>query len=709
MDRAQACLRAQGPSRNALPGFVRAICPPSAPTALSEGDGDGDFLDDPVKMEYLRQLIDAIFESRAIVASYNAFVLLAIAVLALLHWRETRRDWRKWRRLREGWRHEPAGKGSRTASPATTASKSSAAAGDIDVERVPLLAGSGSHEIAARRRRMGAIVRAVSSWLARQPAFSLPLANRTLPSNGTSLLVLAYLGLNIFVHFFRLPLRWDFFFIFADRAGIVVVVNLPLLYLLAAKNQPLRLLTGYSYEALNIFHRRVGELMCFEAAVHFASMLVWQFVLADEWLLASQTPGAYFSHPIILFGIGALISYELLYFTSLASFRQRWYELFLASHVLLQLAALVFLWLHFYTSRPYVALSLVIFLADRLVWRLVLKRADIEADICILDKDTYLLSADWDIPPPSPPQKYPWWQPSFLRRQSVLHGWHPADHVFLTVPVLGGTHALQTHPFTIASAAPGRPGDSTGSAEDDDDDDDDDDNHHHHHHRESPSSRPRRTPTHAWFSLLIRAHDGFTRDLLRYALAHSPRRVPVRLDGPYGSPHALRMLRASGCAVLVAGGSGIAVAFPLVWALLREFPAAADDDDDDIVCDGKPGIGSVACRGRQSTSRRRMRRRVHLMWVTHSRWHREWVPSAQLDELVARGLDLVIPEPTAEAGRPDVGGMVGGCIEGAAAEGREVGVVVSGPDGLNRTVRNICAEAIGRGRDVRVAVEKFAW
>ena len=97
------------------------------------------------------------------------------------------------------------------------------------------------------------------------------------------------------------------------------------------------------------------------------------------------------------------------------------------------------------------------------------------------------------------------------------------------------------------------------------------------------------------------------------------------------------------------------------------------------------------------------------MWVTHSRWHREWVPSAQLDELVARGLDLVIPEPTAEAGRPDVGGMVGGCIEGAAAEGREVAVVVSGPDGLNRTVRNICAEAIGRGRDVRVAVEKFAW
>jgi hypothetical protein len=81
----------------------------------------------------------------------------------------------------------------------------------------------------------------------------------------------------------------------------------------------------------------------------------------------------------------------------------------------------------------------------------------------------------------------------------------------------------------------------------------------------------------------------------------------------------------------------------------------------------------------------------------------------QLEELVERGLDLVVPEPTVEAGRPDVKGVVGGWIEGAAAEGREVGVVVSGPDGLNRTVRNVCAGEIGRGREVRVAVEKFGW
>jgi hypothetical protein len=38
------------------------------------------------------------------------------------------------------------------------------------------------------------------------------------------------------------------------------------------------------------------------------------------------------------------------------------------------------------------------------------------------------------------------------------------------------------------------------------------------------------------------------------------------------------------------------------------------------------------------------------------------------------------------------------------------GVVVSGPDGLNRSVRNLCAEMVREGgKDVSVEVEKFGW
>jgi len=45
--------------------------------------------------------------------------------------------------------------------------------------------------------------------------------------------------------------------------------------------------------------------------------------------------------PVILLTLGAFFSYEVLYLASLASFRQRWYELFLGLHIVLQLAGLV--------------------------------------------------------------------------------------------------------------------------------------------------------------------------------------------------------------------------------------------------------------------------------------------------------------------------------------------------------------------------------
>jgi hypothetical protein len=98
----------------------------------------------------------------------------------------------------------------------------------------------------------------------------IPVINRALPPNAVSIFVLAYIALNFLYNFYGMTYELMYIFSFADRCGLIFSANLPLLYLLAAKNQPLKLLTGYSYESLNIFHRRVGELMCFEAFLHFA-------------------------------------------------------------------------------------------------------------------------------------------------------------------------------------------------------------------------------------------------------------------------------------------------------------------------------------------------------------------------------------------------------------------------------------------------------
>jgi hypothetical protein len=144
--------------------------------------------------------------------------------------------------------------------------------------------------------------------------------------------------------------------------------------------------------------------------------------------------------------------------------------------------------------------------------------------------------------------------------------------------------------------------------------------------------------------------------------------------------------------------------------LLQQPPSGEDGEELDVEeQENEEEEEDKLLSSRGGGSLAKQKQRVHMLWVTHSRSHRNWIPQEQFDELVALGLDLVIPEPTEEAGRPDVAGIVKGWILDAASDGLESGVVVSGPDGLNRTVRNTCAGVIGEGLDVRIAVEKFGW
>ncbi|KAI0181136.1 hypothetical protein GGR52DRAFT_523041 [Hypoxylon sp. FL1284] len=598
---------------------------------------------DPEKLQYLRDLITCILDGRSIVLTYNIALLIILLLFSLFHLGEVISQRSKWNILEretntaaESRRsivdnsevvNESVSSSSSTLE-GSLSSQTTLKASIADVERLQLLG-----ERPREQKKLGnRLMRNLQYFLMYQPRPILIL-DRTLPSNGTSLFVSAFLCLNVFYHLYRIPFESKYFFPFADRAGLIFIVNLPILYLLAAKNQPLKLLTGRSYEALNIYHRRVGELMCFEALVHFGGLLYWRIFLSPEWLKVGSFSN-FITHPVVLLGIGAFSSYELLYFTSLGSFRARWYELFLASHVVLQIAALVFLWLHFSISRPYVLASLAIFFIDRIVWRLWMKSAKFTVDLKILeDGRTLLLSADWDIPQAR--------SQGYLRslQRSIRHGWHPADHVFISVPALGPGQSLQAHPFTIASAA--------------------------------PSSGPSDSPNHAWLSLLIRVQSGFTTKLIDYA--HSSSRAVVRLDGPYGSHDTLNMLRSCKEVVLIAGGSGIAVIFPLAWDLLTDH------------C-GK--------------------RNVHLLWVTHSRTQRSWVPEERIIELREAGAHVTIPEPTAEAGRPDIPGYISELADDSVGQ---VGFVVSGPDGLNRTARNACAESARAGADIQLRVEKFGW
>ena len=366
----------------------------------------------------------------------------------------------------------------------------------------------------------------LSNWtryvLTYQPA-PLPIVHRALSENATTICVLALLMLQCFYLLFKIgfpPSSGDFI---GDRAGVLFVNNLPWLYLFAAKNQPLKLLFGFSYEKMNLLHRRLGEWMCFLAVVHIGTMLMGWYELHRPRGLGLMR---YLLIPYIFWGVGTWLAYQTLYLTALRSFREWWYEAFLGLHVLLQAGALIMLWLHNPPSRQFILAALAIFVLDRSVWRLCIKRHVTQARLQVSDDGhTVLVSADWPIKS----RDASFWRKIFGR--NTEYGWKPSQHVFISIPAMDKKYRFQYHPFTIASAAP-----AAGQ-------------------------------TYGWFNLIIRAKEGFSRDLLHYAERTQSTRIFV--DGPYGSLSTLEMARDNDVCIIVAGGSGIAAAYPSLWPLLN--------------------------------------------------------------------------------------------------------------------------------------------
>jgi len=504
-----------------------------------------------------------------------------------------------------------------------------------DVEETPLLPAQTGPRTRLHRP---SILGLLKSWLMYQPP-PIPFFNKTLPSNGITVLVAGLFGLNAFYSFYHINFTVDEIFVLADRMGSLFIVNLPLLYLCAAKTQPLKALTGRSYEYLNIFHRRLGEILCLQGLLHASGMLcVWYTLFRPSDFKLTR----FLLLPVNLLGIGAFVSYETLYFTSLASFRQRWYELFLGSHIFLQTAGMAFLFFHHTASRPYVGAAFAITFIDRIIYRGTLKSTTVSAEASVMeDGETVKLSTQIIQRPRGSPGRW------FAR--CIRDGWQATDHVFISIPSLGGTHVRQAHPFTISSAAP--------LAEDD-------------------QSR---------LELLIRAQAGFSRDLLDKARHHSE--FEMRIDGPYGSSHARSMLEDAELAICVAGGSGIAVVWPLVHHLL------------DISRSTSTEIVPTSVLRRQ---------KIVLVWVVHKQSHLSWVDQQELIKFANNGVEVIVPPATEDSGRPDLEGMVGELVERYGVE-RKVGVVASGPDSMGRGVRNTCARLVREGVDIDVTVEKFGW
>ncbi|KAF3920341.1 hypothetical protein ABW20_dc0101071 [Dactylellina cionopaga] len=617
-------------------------------------------------------VVDALHFSRRLGIYYNFFIILFPILVFVV--RKTKARAKRWQQLRRkrnninirSTNHNRikniAVEGSETNTP-STASSSSSSGNEVNIynhdatnESKPLL----QHTSSSTPSGYTLLYRRLRGFLGYQRPNNK--FGQVYPTNGTSIINgVIFFGV-VFLAIYKIYLPLDTtnnaalrFFIMADRWGIVFVMNQPLNYLLAAKTSPIKYLTGWSYEQHLIFHMALALMSLYSSLLHFVAMYgVYRMFLART----GESFLSMLAHPDILMGVISFISFWIFGFLSTAIVREKAYELFLAGHIIFSATAMAFLYFHHSTARIYVVLSLGIWLVDRIVYRACRKRWTADAVVKVLDESTVKVSIK-----------------NFggYGRATATSGnnsiskwkWNPAGHIFLTVP---SWNQSQAHPFSILTPPTGydldinSEEDGTGQQEKE-------------------------------MVLVIRKLRGFSAAL--FDIGDARGRVKVIVDGPYGSGHSRKALKKCSKCVFIAGGSGIAVAWPLMCEVVRRQVE-------------KTGNGGT-----------RKGKKIVLLWVVHYEHHLNWLDGdlEKLEDMkirLPRNVEIEIRKFVTKGmngRRPDLEREITRVVEdedGLRLEGR-TGVVVCGPDEMLSSVRATGSKLLWLGRDIEILAEKFGW
>ncbi|SPO04579.1 related to ferric reductase (metalloreductase) [Cephalotrichum gorgonifer] len=228
---------------------------------------------------------------------------------------------------------------------------------------------------------------------------------------------------------------------FWERIGFrnawVTVTQVPLLYMLSMKINPITLVTGLSHERLNWLHRWVARTVFVTATMH-------GFHFWTQWVRADFVELELRIMPLVKYGLGAWAVLLWNVVTTFYPLRALSYELFVLQHLA---SAAVFLWLMYRHLPPvamynlWLAVGFVAF--DRvarwalLAWRnlklsvgnapcMGRQRVGHEALVRAEGKSTTVITV-----------------------RDAHFKWRPGQHLYLWMPTLG---PLEAHPYTIACA-----------------------------------------------------------------------------------------------------------------------------------------------------------------------------------------------------------------------------------------------------------------
>lgn len=275
----------------------------------------------------------------------------------------------------------------------------------------------------------------------------------------------------------------------ADRSGIMALFLMPTVILFAGRNNFLQWISGWSFSRFLVLHRWVARTLFLLCVLHGVGMTY-----------NGKGAGKYFTRnaqAYVRWGYTALVAMSILMVQSLMVIRRKFYELFLAFHIILSVIFVVGIWHHAgatgegYIQWLYAAVAVWAF--DRLVRFARLAAFGVQkAHVRLLANETLKVT----IPRPA------YWRP------------YPGAHAF--IHFLRPTCFWQSHPFTIVDL-----------------------------------QTEKNT-----LVFYLKVKGGMTHGLYRYLSKQMDNSAPIRVmvEGPYG----LRIpLRHYSSLVLIAGGTGI--------------------------------------------------------------------------------------------------------------------------------------------------------
>ncbi|KAF8210850.1 ferric reductase like transmembrane component-domain-containing protein [Mycena galopus ATCC 62051] len=334
---------------------------------------------------------------------------------------------------------------------------------------------------------------------------------------------------------------------YANRAALIAATQFPLLIALGMKNNVLTILTGISFDKLNILHRIAARVLCVLMWVHAAGHIIESGSTGN----IKDLQEAWFQC-----GIMAISAFTLLCLFSIQPLRSRAYELFLITHFFMVLIFLGGAYYHANNSDLgyYIWPSFLVWGLDRFLRFIRIFFINGGYLTLLNTKTSSALRAKIEVI-----------SPQFLRvtvRRPDYFRWSPGQLAYLSIPSASGV-PWEAHPFTIASID----GDISPAKEQEGVSRQD---------LSSEQGEPIEPEMAAAENLaplgyskrlvfLLRVHNGFTKRLFDAASAHDDT-LNAYIDGPYCSPPSVRGFET---VLLFGGGSGISFIFPLLLDIIK--------------------------------------------------------------------------------------------------------------------------------------------